>query len=296
MSDFRDQISDQNVSAALRRIGVEREPPSAEALARVHRAWVEQVPYESIWIHMSDRWSIDPAESLHRIASQSRGGYCYQMNGALALVLRSLGYEVTGHIGGVHGPDGPDFKWLTNHLVLVAHNLPTPSNPEGTWYVDAGLGDGLHDPLPMIAGTYEQGPLTFRLEPSDDGVGDWHFTHDPTGSFTGMSFLRQPVEMDVFAERHEHLSTAPDSGFAEVVTAQLRLENGTDILRGCVLTRRRDKDSTSTTLDDRTDWFDALDDVFAIRPDAPKPALDALWARVTAAHERWLQRDLTPDT
>ena len=81
-------MSDQQVALALRRIGVEAEPPSAEALARLHRAWVERVPYESVWIHMSDRWSIDPAESLHRIANQSRGGYCYQMNGALSLVLR----------------------------------------------------------------------------------------------------------------------------------------------------------------------------------------------------------------
>ncbi len=274
----------------LKRIGVEAEPPSPEALSRLHRAWVERVPYESVWIHMSENWSIDPTGSLDRIANHSRGGYCYQMNGALSLVLGSLGYHVTRHIGGVHGPEGPDVKWLSNHLVLVAHDLPTAENPNGDWWVDAGLGDGLYDPLPMISGTYAQNPMTFRFEETDDGVGDWHFTHDPTGSFSGMSFRHGQVEMDAFVERHRHLSTSPESSFAGVVTAQLRLENGTDILRGCVLTRRREHESTSTTLDTPGDWFDALADVFAIRPNAPPSALEDLWKRVAAAHERWLAR------
>ena len=288
-SDFRHQI-EPDVGRALRRIGIEAEPPSAEALARVHRAWVERVPYESVWIHMSENWSIDPTASLDRIANQGRGGYCYQMNGALSLVLASLGYQVTRHVGGVHGPEGPDVKWLTNHLVLVVGDLPTNANPGGIWYVDAGLGDGLWDPLPMRAGTYAQGPMTFALGETDDGVGDWHFTHDPTGSFSGMSFRTGQVEMDAFAERHQHLSTSPESSFAGVVTAQLRFEHGTDILRGRVLTRRRGHESTSTTLNKPGEWFDVLADVFAIRPDAPPVARDALWTRVSAAHERWLLR------
>jgi arylamine N-acetyltransferase len=237
---------------------------------------------------MADRWTIEPAASLNRIANESRGGYCYQMNGAASLVLADLGYKITRHVGGVHGPEGPDAKWLTNHLVLVAHELPTDDNPEGDWWFDAGLGDGLYEPLPLVTGTYQQGPMTFGFGQVEDGVGDWHFTHDPTGSFTGMSFRLPHVEMDVFAERHEHLSTSPESSFAEVVTAQLRHANGTDILRGCVFTRRRGSESTSVTLEKPHDWFDALADIFAIHADPARS--DALWRRVTEAHERWLAR------
>ena len=47
------------------------------------------------------------------------------------------------------------------------------------------------------------------------GVGDWHLTHDTSGSFTGVSLVDRPVNMDVFAARHVHNSTSPDSpGFA----------------------------------------------------------------------------------
>ena len=63
--------------------------------------------------------------------------------------------------------------------VLVVHDLPDRDSPDGPWYVDAGLGDALHEPLPLVPGTYPQGPLRFELQATDDGVGDWHLTHDP---------------------------------------------------------------------------------------------------------------------
>ena len=119
--------------------------------------------------------------------------------------------------------------------------------------MDAGLGDGLHDPLPLVPGEYEQDPMRFVLARTADGIGDWHLRHDPTGAFTGMSFRAPEVGMDVFAVRHEFLSTSPESSFAGVVTAQLRTPRGTTILRGCVLTRRVGDDSTSETIAERAD-------------------------------------------
>jgi arylamine N-acetyltransferase len=248
---------------------------------------VETVPYETVWIHMNERLGIDPLDSFRRVAYAQRGGYCYQLNGALSELLAALGYRVTRHVGGVHGPDGPDAGALTNHLVLVVHDLPNAESPDGDWYVDAGLGDGLHEPLPMVAGTYEQGPMRFVLSRTDDGIGDWHFTHDASGSFGGMSFRSPPVEMDAFSTRHTFLSTSPESSFAGVVTAQLRHGRGTTILRGCVLTRRTDDVSETETVDRRDEWFELLGDVFGIRPHTTADALDALWSRVATAHESW---------
>ena len=280
-----------DVDAVLERIGIKAEPPSVDGLARIHRAYVKVVPYETVWIHMDERWSIDPADSLRRVARHRRGGYCFQLNGALSVVLRELGYRVTRHVGGVHGGDGPDTESLTNHLVLVVHDLPADDNPEGRWYVDAGLGDGLYEPTPLLPGTYDQGPLQFRLDATHDGVGDWHLTHDPTGSFAGMSFREGDVGMDTFGRRHEFLSTSPESGFAGTVTAQLRRADGTDILRGCVLSRRTGDDTTTETFDERDDWLTILADGFGIMPAGPPAVFDALWARVMTSHETWLGRE-----
>ncbi|HET8595363.1 MAG TPA: arylamine N-acetyltransferase, partial [Intrasporangium sp.] len=78
-----------------------------------------------------------------RIALHGRGGYCYHLNGAMGLLLSSLGYSVCGHVGGVHGPEGPNPGAMGNHLVLTVVLPPSDDNPGGVWYVDGGLGDAL---------------------------------------------------------------------------------------------------------------------------------------------------------
>jgi N-hydroxyarylamine O-acetyltransferase len=125
--------------AYLRRLGLDAEPPSVEALQRLHRRQVERVPYETMWIHAGEPWGIDPLDSVARIALHGRGGYCYHLNGAFGELLRSLGYAVRGHVGGVHGPTGPDVESAGNHLVLTVSGLPTGESGSGIWYVDAGL-------------------------------------------------------------------------------------------------------------------------------------------------------------
>src|SRR6185369_11294391 len=116
------------------------------------------------------------------------------------------------HVGGVHGPEGPSVEALTNHLVLTVSGLSSAGNELGVWYVDVGLGDALHDTVPLVPATFTQGPFTLSLEQTDDGVGDWHLTHDPLGTFPGMSWRMRPATIDEFADRHEVLSTSPDSG------------------------------------------------------------------------------------
>src|SRR4249919_866408 len=121
----------EDVAAYLRRLGAEAEPPSVDGLRRLHRAHVERAPYETFWIHLEQAWGIEPEASLSRIARDGRGGYCFQLNGSLSLLLDALGYRVTRHVGGVHGPDGPSVEALTNHLVLVVHGLPDEESPDG---------------------------------------------------------------------------------------------------------------------------------------------------------------------
>jgi N-hydroxyarylamine O-acetyltransferase len=272
--------------AYLARLGLEREPPSAEALARIHRAHVERVPYETLWIHLGERWTVDPAASLERVAVGRRGGYCYHLNGALSELLRYLGYDVVRHVGGVHGPDGPTEADLGNHLVLTVRGLPTEEHPEGTWYVDAGLGDGLHEPLPLRAGTYRSGPFRFVLEETPGGVGDWHLVLDPANSSPGMAWRSAPADMAAFADRNVHLSTSPESGFVRVLTVQRRDATGADILRGLTLTRVGEG-AGQRTLETPAEWTGALADLVGLIVHDDRRG--ALWARLAAAHEAWVE-------
>lgn len=277
----------------LARLELDPQPPSVDALFRLHRAHVECVPWETLWIQMGERWGIDPVESARRISDEGRGGYCFHLNGAFGLLLEALGYQVTRHVGGVHGPDGPSEEELTNHLVLTVSGLADETNPGGTWYLDAGLGDALHEPLPLAAGTYTQGPHTYAIVASPGSIGDWRFVHHPGGSSAGMAWLAAPATMDAFIERHTTLSTSPDSGFVRLLSVQRRDAGGVDVLRGLTLVRSGHEDR-SDRLETRDELFGALREVFGLDLSRRRDdEVDALWDRVHAADVAWRQSQET---
>ncbi len=273
--------ADETVRSYLGRLGLEPEPPSSDALNRLHRAHVERIPWETLWIHLGERWSIDPAASMMRVAHQGRGGYCFHLNGAMAALLRVLGYDVGLHVGGVHGPAGPSPSDMANHLVLTVRGLPTGANPDGVWYVDAGLGDVLHDPLPLLPGVHQQGPFRFVLDAAPGAMGDWRLTNDP-------SWRAASTGMHAFAGQHQALSTSPESGFVRVLTVQRRDATGVETLRSRTL-RRTGTYATETLLDSRHELVDALSGIFGIDlAPVDDNRLDALWDQVQRAHEEWL--------
>lgn len=275
------------VDAYLARLGLDAEPPSAAALFRLHRAQVERVPYETLWIHLGEGWDIDVAGSFRRIATEGRGGYCFHLNGAFSELLRALGYRVERHVGAVEHHRGVTGDELANHLVLTVHDLPDGTNPRGDWYVDAGLGDALHEPLPLRAGTYDQPPFQLALDETPGATGNWRLTHDPAGGFARMFWRSAPAAMDEFAERHRWLSTSPDSGFVKVLTVQRRDATGIDVLRGLSLLRIG-SDARESTIATERELIETLNDRFGLRLGAAyDERLTAFWNKAEAAHRKW---------
>jgi N-hydroxyarylamine O-acetyltransferase len=276
------------VAAYLDRLGLDREPPTVEALARLHRAHVERVPYETLWIPLGEDWTVDPVESQRRIATEQRGGYCFHLNGSFHRLLTALGYQTVRHIGTVHGPDGPTPDGYANHLALTVRNLASENaSLDGSdWYVDVGLGDALHEPIPLCAGRHTQGPMNLTM--TDLGSSRWQLGHDPhIGSFTAMTFNTEPTEMASFANRHAELSTSPQSRFVRTVTVQRRDATGADVMRGLILKRIGDEPTVAelTTADE---WFTALRDVYNLPlQHLSRDTRTQLWDRVYGAHNRW---------
>jgi N-hydroxyarylamine O-acetyltransferase len=279
---------DHYVTAYLERLGLDREAPSVDALARLHRAHVERIPYETLWIPLGEAWTVDPTDSQRRIATERRGGYCFHLNGSFHRLLTELGYQTVRHVGTVHGPEGPTPDGYANHLALTVHNLAseTDSLNGSDWYVDVGLGDALHEPIPLRVGRHIQGPM--HLTMTDLGSSTWRLGHDPQiGSFTAMTFNTEPTEMASFANRHIELSTSPQSRFVRTVTVQRRDATGADILRGLVL-KRVGEQPASTELSAADEWFGALSDVFNLPLNhLSRDTRSQLWDRVNDAHNRW---------
>jgi N-hydroxyarylamine O-acetyltransferase len=265
-------------------------PPSADALRALHEAHVERVAHEALEIQLGRPTTVDPHEAADRIVSRHRGGYCFHLNGAFSLLLEALGYDVVWHRGGIqdHSDPEPVGAERANHLALTVHGLPAEDNPSGDWYVDVGLGDALHGPLPLQEGTYVQGPFQYTLRHSEVEPGGWRWDHDPDGGCAGLDFRAARATQADFRARHEFLSTSPESGFVRASSVQRRDAGGVDRLTGCMLSRVGDPARAPVALETSDEWFGALREVF----DLPLTEVDAdaraaLWARVRAAHAAW---------
>jgi N-hydroxyarylamine O-acetyltransferase len=272
--------------AHLVRLGVEPDPPpTLDTLSRIHRAHVERVPYENLGIMLGRPPSVDPAASLARVATTGRAGYCFHQNGAIEVLLRELGFDVVRRHGHVWGDRADRHGTALNHLVLEVTGLPTDDNPSGRWWPDLGLGEGFLDPLPLVVGSYVDGPLTFTIdEVRDDG---WTFTNATHGSFVGLEVRPLPSDDAEVAAAHALLSTPPDGAFTGVLVVQRRSGLAKETVRGCVHTRM-DLDGIHTTdLTSYDAWRDALAIVGLPLDDIDPAELRALWERLWVSHQAW---------
>ncbi|MER7585000.1 arylamine N-acetyltransferase [Kitasatospora sp. NPDC097691] len=202
-------------TAYLARIGVpDPGEPSAEALARLQEAHLRAVPFENLSLHLGETVVLDPAALVAKLVERRRGGFCYELNGAFAELLRSLGYRVSLLSGRVFDGErlGPPF----DHLALRV-DLDEP------WLVDVGFGRFSRLPLRLD----ERAP-----QPDPHGA----FTVVPYGAhgelevrMDGAPQYRldpRPYPLADFGPTCWWQSTSPDSPFTRSTTCSVLTEDG----------------------------------------------------------------------
>ncbi|WP_416875117.1 arylamine N-acetyltransferase family protein [Kitasatospora sp. SC0581] len=201
--------------AYLDRIGLpDPGAPSPRALARLQLAHLRTVPFENLDIHLGESIVLDPAALLAKVVTRRRGGFCYELNGAFAQLLTSLGYRVGLLAARVFDGErlGPPF----DHLALRV-DLDEP------WLADVGFGRFSHHPL----------RLDERGEQAD---AEGAFTLTPTGTDGDLDVLRdgtpqyrlgpRPYELADFAPTCRWQTTSPDSHFTRSTTCTLLTADG----------------------------------------------------------------------
>src|SRR6185437_10707982 len=117
------------VAAYLGRIdAAQPQALDAAALGGLHRSHQMTVPFENLSIHLSEPISLAGDDLLDKIVSRRRGGFCYELNGAFALLLQALGATVIRVAARVYGEGGrlsPPF----DHMALIV----TPPDGSGRW-------------------------------------------------------------------------------------------------------------------------------------------------------------------
>ena len=122
------------------------------------------VPFENLSIHAGEPIVLDDESLFEKIVVRRRGGFCYELNGLFAALLRALGFEVemlsagvTGSAGRVSGRSSTTWR----SLVTLAER----------WLADVGFGDSFREPLRLDERAEQAaGPSapTGSMPPTDD--------------------------------------------------------------------------------------------------------------------------------
>ena len=84
-----------NADDYLDRIGLTRPiTVNIEGLRQLQYAHLMRVPFENLDIYLGRPIRLDPASFFQKIVQRRRGGFCYELNGLFACLLRSLGFQV----------------------------------------------------------------------------------------------------------------------------------------------------------------------------------------------------------
>ena len=155
----------ETVAAYLDRIGVTGPAASdAAGLRTLHQAHQRTVPFENLSIHLAEPISLDQPDLIDKIVRRRRGGFCYELNGAFALLLEALGARVSRVGARVYGEAG--LSPPLDHLALIVR----PADGTGPWLADVGFGSHSDYPLRLYARDDQDDPAgRFRLADADDG-------------------------------------------------------------------------------------------------------------------------------
>lgn len=266
-----------DVHLLLARLGVDA-PVQADlpTLLRLHRAWRTRVPYENVDIQLGRPIHLDPEALLDKFGRRRRGGFCFEMNGALALLLRSTGFTVDVVEAGVLRESRGDEAW-GNHVALLV------TIDGERWLADTGIGDAFLEPLPLCPGDHRQGALTYRIERLDATT--WRVHHHPGGSVASYDLRTRPRALADFADRCRYLATSPDSAFVRVLVAQHHRDGHELALRSRIVGTRGEQRVLRTV----EEFAEALDRFRIPVTDLGADAVRMLWDRTESQYATWLE-------
>jgi N-hydroxyarylamine O-acetyltransferase len=212
------------VQSYLERIDHAR-PPAAtvEALRSLQRAHLRAVPFENLDIHLGRPIVLEIDPILAKVVGRRRGGFCYELNGAFATLLSSLGFDVSLLEARVYAGDAVGIPF--DHLCLLV-------TIDGQRHLaDVGFGAFCDEPIDFD----DRGEQT-------DPAGMFQIADRPDGwidvSMNGALSYRlspRPRALADFEPGCTHHQTSPDSHFTQGTVCSLRTPDGRITLSGTTL-------------------------------------------------------------
>lgn len=197
-----------NVEPYLKRLSVTEVPqPTLAALADLQAAHLWAVPFENLSVMRRERIVLEEALLVEKIVGR-RGGFCYELNGAFAWLLRQLGFRVTRISARVYSSATQTFGPEFDHMALIVHL-------DQDYLVDVGFGDSARQPIPLPAGATTDVSGHYRLQPMVGGV-DYHLQRQVDSIWQDQyTFTTQAHELTEYAPMCDYHQSSPQSHFTQ---------------------------------------------------------------------------------
>jgi len=247
-----------DLRAYLDRIGY-RGPlsPSPETLRSLQIAHLQAVPFENLSIHAGQPIVLDVEALFEKVVVRRRGGFCYELNGLFAALLRALGFEVAqlaAGVGRADGSFGPDFDHMSLSVTLAER-----------WLADVGFGDSFREPLRLDErGEQAQGDRSYLVEEDGDRLvlrqrqgaeGPWEAQY---------GFAPRAHELAEYEEMCRYHQTSPQSHFTQKRVCSLALPDGRVTLSDLKLITTRGGVRQERMLADEVEHAAVLRELFGV--------------------------------
>lgn len=241
--------------------------PDLDSLARLQRAHVTTVPFETLSItgHPfgdagGEGVDLTLPALYDKLVDRERGGFCYELNEAFRWLLTELGYAVERRSARVFMDGEPGLP--ADHLALVVR-LDRP------YLVDVGLGaPKIRRPIPLDGSPVTDGVgRSWRLVASDRPDADSVLQVQAVDSEAWTDrYDYRDVDRDLsfFAATCEYHQTAPASPFTGDPTVLLATDDGTKRLTPTTLSWKVDGEVTEEAVDP-DEWDAVLEREFGLR-------------------------------
>jgi N-hydroxyarylamine O-acetyltransferase len=230
--------------------------PTPETLRALQLAHLRTVPFENLSIHAGQPIVLTDDALFEKIVGRRRGGFCYELNGLFAMLLRSLGFDVKMLSAGVansEGVFGPEFDHMTLLITL-----------EDRWLADVGFGDSFTEPLLLdYDGEQKEGSRAYDIIKSEDRMvmrqrefgGEWKNQY---------RFSLEPHEYVDYEEQCIYQQTSPLSHFTKGRICSLATTTGRITLSELRFITTTDREIEERTLRDEAEYAVVLRDRFGI--------------------------------
>jgi N-hydroxyarylamine O-acetyltransferase len=210
-----------DVDAYLDRLGVEW-PAAADlaTLRHLQERHVATVAFENLSVHLGEPVELAEEALFAKIVERRRGGFCYELNGLFAALLRELGYDASLHAAQVFRPDGSLGPPLDHAAIVVELDEP--------WLVDVGFGRFSRHPL-RLSGVDAQSDPDGEFLLLDAPHGDVDVVLDGKPQYR---LERRPRPLSDFVPMAWWQTTSPESHFTKSLTCSRPTSQGRVTLSG----------------------------------------------------------------